>query len=162
MLWCCVMADKRWMLVNSPVQDPYYSMDVQRRFGVLGQPDINSHPGARCGTASFKDRNGIFYMFGGLTKIPISGMDITVNDMWSYAPDPACLQMAGTNENNSIQQELIVFPNPADKIVHVQQSRDLRYSLIELMNIHGQIVHRQNAELLTELNLQNTIIEFIF
>lgn len=84
-------------------------------------------------------------------------MDITVNDMWSYAPDPACLQMAGTNENNSIQQELIVFPNPADKLVYVQQSRDLRYSHIELMNIHGQIVHRQNAELLTELNLQNTI-----
>ena len=155
LLWCFVMADKKWMLVNSPVPDPSFSLDAQRRFGVLGQADINSHPGARCGTASFKDRNGVFYMFGGLTKVPVTGMDVTVNDMWSYEPDPSCLQLAGINENKSSEEELIVFPNPANQVVHIEQIKGLRYSHIELMNIHGQVVMYKNAGLQTELNLQN-------
>lgn len=154
MLWCFVMDQKKWMLVNSPVPDPQYSMNVARRFGVLGQPDINSHPGARCGTASFKDRNGVFYVFGGLYRVPVSGNELTLNEMWSYEPDPACLLLAEVGESMEADKDLSVFPNPTLNTVHISQNDGQIFNSVTLMDLQGKLIQSSRIDRQTDLELK--------
>ncbi|MBP9084165.1 MAG: T9SS type A sorting domain-containing protein [Bacteroidia bacterium] len=158
LLWCFHMQTKSWMLVNSPVPNPNNNLDVQRQFGAIGVPDINSHPGSRCGTASFKDRNGVFYLFGGLTKTapgPLGGgLDITVNDMWSYEPDPACLIIAGVNEPLSNEVEVTVFPNPVAHELTIKQSAGNYFERFDLLNLNGQLIHSGKLGIEAKLSVE--------
>ena len=155
LLWCFVMARKQWMLVESPLPDPANSLNIARRFGVLGQPDINSHPGSRCGTASFKDRNGRFYLFGGLCLRNGTGSEVVLNDFWSYEPDPSCLLLAGIDEATNATAEIVLFPNPAQDRVTIQQSDATPYNTVDLQDLQGKTLLHKSLQRDTELELNS-------
>jgi N-acetylneuraminic acid mutarotase len=54
-------------------------------YGTLGVPAAGNVPGSRYGAASWIDRNGNFWLFGGTGK-DATGDNVTLNDLWEFNP----------------------------------------------------------------------------
>jgi hypothetical protein len=54
-------------------------------YGTLGTPAANNVPGGRYGAASWTDKSGAFWLFGGW-GIDANGNQGIINDLWKYEP----------------------------------------------------------------------------
>jgi len=54
-------------------------------YGTLGTPDTGNIPGARCETATWADKSGNFWFFGGLGD-DSTGVWGSLNDLWEFNP----------------------------------------------------------------------------
>ena len=132
LLWCFVMARKQWMLVESPYpirRTPSISPGA----GVLGQPDVNSHPGSRCGTASFKDRNGRFYPVR--RPLPQERHRQRGRAERPLELNPIRLPLlAGIDETSHAAAAIVPLPQPAEDRVSIQQSDATPYTTVDLLD----------------------------
>jgi N-acetylneuraminic acid mutarotase len=87
-LWEFNTTNKEWTWVGGANQVPTKgggASGVYGVYGVLGAPSVNNVPGGRDGAASWIDRSGNFWLFGG------GGYDSTgtmgfLNDLWEFNP----------------------------------------------------------------------------
>ena len=75
-----------WMGGNDGTFPPYQG-GVNGVYGTLGSAAPGNSPGQRTGSATWTDKNGNFWLFGGQTfGMSIGGDTIYDNDMWEYQP----------------------------------------------------------------------------
>ena len=55
-------------------------------YGARGVPSLSNQPGTKMGTAQWKDKDGNFWVFGGLDN-----NNKTSGDIWRYKPDYNCI-----------------------------------------------------------------------
>ncbi len=67
-------------------------------YGTQGVAGVNNVPGARQNAASWTDKSGIFWLFGGI-GIDSAGMSGNLNDLWKYA-DGQWIWVSGANVIN--------------------------------------------------------------
>ena len=101
------------MLVESPYPIRRTPSISPGALAYSANPTSTAIPAPVAGTASFKDRNGRFYLFGGLCLRNGTGSEVVLNDLWSYEPDPACLCSPASTKPRMRQQRVVLYPNPA-------------------------------------------------
>jgi N-acetylneuraminic acid mutarotase len=55
-------------------------------YGTQGQAAVGNTPGARTGGAGWTDRNGYFWLFGGIRSTTATAASGSFNDLWEYFP----------------------------------------------------------------------------
>jgi len=79
--WCYNMQSNLWIKIKG---NPQLS-SIAPIYGVQGIPDTANWPGSRMGGACWQDKNGAFYLYGGMNFY-----GEFFGDLWRYARDPAC------------------------------------------------------------------------
>lgn len=78
-LWKYNISTNEWTWVKGP------SLSLQNGiYGTQGVADINNNPGSRVYCNSWKDKDGNFWIFGGLGRSASGSTTIRLNDLWKY------------------------------------------------------------------------------
>jgi N-acetylneuraminic acid mutarotase len=82
--------DWTWMAGSSTISCLYGNCPLNGVYGTLGTPAAGNNPGSRSPAASWTDKNGNFWLFGG--AIPLlanfTGLECEayLNDLWEFNP----------------------------------------------------------------------------
>ncbi|HWE86645.1 MAG TPA: chitobiase/beta-hexosaminidase C-terminal domain-containing protein [Terracidiphilus sp.] len=79
-LWEFNPSTNEWAWMGGSITDP---VGV---YGTLGTPAPGNIPGGRLGAASWTDKSGNFWLFGGIVVLDASGSESTLNDLWEFSP----------------------------------------------------------------------------
>jgi N-acetylneuraminic acid mutarotase len=100
-VWEFIPSANEWALMNEN-----FTTGVYGSWGVLGTPAAGNIPSGRIGAASWADKSGNFWIFGGYSLISSAEygpVDVDLNDLWVYQPvTPA----------PTPSFELVASPNP--------------------------------------------------
>jgi N-acetylneuraminic acid mutarotase len=97
-LWKLDPATRQWAWMGGSSSLPSYGGGQASQFGILATPAAGNQPGGRREAVGWVDKNGHFWLYGGLGEDARS-ISCHLDDLWEY--DPGQLQWAWMNGNKS-------------------------------------------------------------